>query len=280
MRLRGRFRQSRADGRGVGCRRVRAGGARVGRRRVRAGEARGGPRTKARTYGADAAVVVAGTYGGDAVVVVAGVYGADAVVVAAGVRSRAVCRSPGAPLGLAAGRGYGFAVPADPAPRRPVHPGTAKTVPTPLGRGVRVGRDDGVRPRDPDRFRQGRVAALVAAARPYPPGAGRERWEQERTGPRPMPGRPPADRPAPRPAPDPAGHRPQHARSDAGPGDRTAGGRVADGGGGPEPRGPVRTGARENSARAPRVRSREDPGAGGKPVTPTAAPSGPPRWSA
>ncbi|QDO43707.1 FAD-binding oxidoreductase [Streptomyces sp. RLB3-17] len=42
--------------------------------------------------------------------------------------------------------------------------------------------------RDPDRFRQSRVDAIVAAARPYPPGGGAdwEHREQEWMGPRPM----------------------------------------------------------------------------------------------
>ncbi|MEU6572438.1 FAD-binding oxidoreductase [Streptomyces sp. NPDC046805] len=115
----------------------------------------------------------------------AGTYGADAVVVAAGVWSREVCRSLGARLDLAAGKGYGFCVAADPLPRRLVHLGTAKAVLTPLGKGVRVAGTMEF-DRDPDRLRQGRVDAIVAAARPYLPGADWERREQEWMGPRPM----------------------------------------------------------------------------------------------
>ncbi|MFF2930643.1 NAD(P)/FAD-dependent oxidoreductase [Streptomyces mirabilis] len=40
--------------------------------------------------------------------------------------------------------------------------------------------------RDPDRFRQSRVDAIVAAARPYLPEADWEHREQEWMGPRPM----------------------------------------------------------------------------------------------
>ncbi|MEU8844899.1 FAD-binding oxidoreductase [Streptomyces sp. NPDC048564] len=58
-------------------------------------------------------------------------------------------------------------------------------MPAPLGKGVRVAGTMEF-DRGPDRFRQGRVQALVAAGRPYLPGAGRERREQEWMGPRPM----------------------------------------------------------------------------------------------
>ncbi|MCT9076638.1 NAD(P)/FAD-dependent oxidoreductase [Streptomyces fulvoviolaceus] len=115
----------------------------------------------------------------------AGTYGADAVVIAAGVWSREVCRSLGVRIDLAPGKGYSFSVPAEPLPRRLVHLGSAKAVLTPLGKRVRVAGTMEF-DRDPDRFRQGRVDAIVTAARPYLPGADWDRREQEWMGPRPM----------------------------------------------------------------------------------------------
>ncbi|MFF6978167.1 NAD(P)/FAD-dependent oxidoreductase [Streptomyces sp. NPDC008343] len=107
------------------------------------------------------------------------------VVIAAGVWSREVCASLGVRIEMAAGKGYSFSVPAESVPKRLVHPCSAKAVPAPLGKGVPVAGTMEF-DRDPDRFRQGRVQALVAAARPYLPGAGWERREQEWMGPRPM----------------------------------------------------------------------------------------------
>nr|WP_275424783.1 FAD-dependent oxidoreductase [Streptomyces sp. SID13726] len=115
----------------------------------------------------------------------AGTYTADTVVLAAGVWSRELCRSLGVRIDLAAGKGYSFSVPTDRLPSRLVHLGAAKAVLTPLGKGVRVAGTMEF-DRDPDRFRQGRVEALVAAARPYLPGADWARREQEWMGPRPM----------------------------------------------------------------------------------------------
>lgn len=115
----------------------------------------------------------------------AGTYRADAVVIAAGVLSREVCASLGVRIEMAAGKGYSFSVPAESVPKRLVHLGSAKAVLAPLGKGVRVAGTMEF-DRDLDRFRQGRVQALVAAGRPYLPGADWERREQEWMGPRPM----------------------------------------------------------------------------------------------
>lgn len=115
----------------------------------------------------------------------AGTYQADAVVIAAGVWSRRLSASLGLRIELAAGKGYSFSVPVESLPRRLVHLGSAKAVLAPLGKGVRVAGTMEF-DRDPDRFRQGRVEALVAAARPYLPGADWERREREWMGPRPM----------------------------------------------------------------------------------------------
>ncbi|MEU9456078.1 FAD-dependent oxidoreductase [Streptomyces sp. NPDC048277] len=115
----------------------------------------------------------------------AGTYTADVVVIAAGVWSRELCRPLGVRLDLAAGKGYSFSVPADPLPRRLIHLGTAKAVLTPLGKQVRVAGTMEF-DRDPDRFRQRRVDAIVAAARPCLPGADWEARESEWMGPRPM----------------------------------------------------------------------------------------------
>ncbi|MFB6959234.1 NAD(P)/FAD-dependent oxidoreductase [Streptomyces sp. NPDC056309] len=123
--------------------------------------------------------------GGVEVRTTAGTYDADAVVIAAGVWSWEVCRSLGVRIALAPGKGYSFSVPAEPLPRRLVHLGTAKAVLTPLGKAVRVAGTMEF-DRDPDHFRQARVDALVAAARPYLPDAGWDRREQEWMGPRPM----------------------------------------------------------------------------------------------
>ncbi|MBT2674873.1 FAD-dependent oxidoreductase [Streptomyces sp. ISL-14] len=165
----------------------------------------------------------------------AGTCQADAVVIAAGVWSRQVCASLGVRIDVATGKGYSFSVPAESLPRRLVHLGSAKAVPAPLGKGVRVAGTMEF-DRDPDRFRQGRVEALVAAARPYLPGADWERREQEWMGPRPMT---PDGLPLIGPLPGrprvllATGH--NMLGRDAGPGDGTAGRRAADGGGGPGP---------------------------------------------
>lgn len=83
------------------------------------------------------------------------------------------------------GKGYSFSVAAHPMPRRLVHLGAAKAVLTPLGKRLRVAGTMEF-DLDPDRFRQRRVDAIVAAARPYLPGADWERREEEWMGPRPM----------------------------------------------------------------------------------------------
>ncbi|MFE7270534.1 hypothetical protein [Streptomyces sp. NPDC057623] len=81
-----------------------------------------------------------------------------------------MCASLGLRIEVAAGKGYNCSVPTGPPPRRLVHLGSAKEVPAPMGKGGRVAGTMEF-DRDPDRFRQGRVEALVAAARPYLPGA-------------------------------------------------------------------------------------------------------------
>ncbi|AUH39087.1 NAD(P)/FAD-dependent oxidoreductase [Streptomyces sp. CMB-StM0423] len=82
-------------------------------------------------------------------------------------------------------KGYSFAVPAEVLPRRLIHLGSAKSVLTPLGQQVRVAGTMEF-DLDADRFRQHRVEAIVAAARPYLPAADWDRREQEWVGPRPM----------------------------------------------------------------------------------------------
>ncbi|KMS76866.1 hypothetical protein ACM01_03250 [Streptomyces viridochromogenes] len=72
-------------------------------------------------------------------------------------------------------------MPAESLPRRLVHLGSAKAVLAPLGKGVRAAGAMEV-DRGRDRFRQGHVEALAAAAWPYPPGADWERWAQEWMG--------------------------------------------------------------------------------------------------
>jgi D-amino-acid dehydrogenase len=115
----------------------------------------------------------------------AGTWTADATVIAAGVWSRELCRGLGADVCLMPGKGYSLSVPADPLPSRLLHLGTAKVVLTPLGDRVRAAGTMEF-DRDPDRFRQGRVDAIVAAARPYLRGADWDRRESEWMGPRPM----------------------------------------------------------------------------------------------
>jgi D-amino-acid dehydrogenase len=106
-------------------------------------------------------------------------------VIAAGVWSRALCRGLGVDIDLMPGKGYSFSVPADPQPSRLIHLGAAKVVLTPLGDRLRVAGTMEF-DRDPDRFRQRRVDAIIAAARPYLRDADWTRREQEWMGPRPM----------------------------------------------------------------------------------------------
>jgi D-amino-acid dehydrogenase len=115
----------------------------------------------------------------------AGTWTADATVIAAGVWSRELCRGLGLDLALMPGKGYSFSVPADPLPSRLLHLGTAKVVLTRLGDRVRAAGTMEF-DHDPDRFRQGRVDAIVAAARPYLRGADWDAREHEWMGPRPM----------------------------------------------------------------------------------------------
>ncbi|SOE31606.1 hypothetical protein SAMN05442782_8534 [Streptomyces sp. OK228] len=144
--------------------------------------------------------------------------------------------------------------------------------------------------RDPDRFRQSRVDAIVAAARPYPP-EGRTGSTGSRSGwasPRPMTtdGLPP-DRPAPRAPGGGPGGRPQHAGADAGPGDGTPGDGTPDGKAGrlPDPR--IRPRPSRQEGTRPLSRARVSRG-GTAPPAPTGAcaprsttaPAAPARWSA
>lgn len=114
----------------------------------------------------------------------AGTYRADVAVIAAGVWSRELCRTLGVDVSLVPGKGYSFSVPADPLPTRLVHLGAAKVVLTPLGKRLRVAGTMEF-DRDPDRFRQRRIDAIIAAARPYLRDADWNRREQEWMGPRP-----------------------------------------------------------------------------------------------
>ncbi|MFF3458385.1 NAD(P)/FAD-dependent oxidoreductase [Streptomyces sp. NPDC002730] len=115
----------------------------------------------------------------------AGTYTADTTVIAAGVWSRELCRGLGVDIDLMPGKGYSFSVPVDPLPSRLIHLGAAKAVLTPLGKRLRIAGTMEF-DHDPDRFRQGRVDAIIAATRPCLRGADWERREQEWMGPRPM----------------------------------------------------------------------------------------------
>ena len=115
----------------------------------------------------------------------AGTVTADRAVIAAGVWSRAVCRSVGVDLGIVAGNGYSFAVPSARPPARLVHLGDAHVAVTPLDKHVRIAGTMAF-DRDPDRFDPRRVAAIVAAARPYLSDVDWEARRQEWVGPRPM----------------------------------------------------------------------------------------------
>ncbi|MFE2938372.1 NAD(P)/FAD-dependent oxidoreductase [Streptomyces sp. NPDC059255] len=115
----------------------------------------------------------------------AGTYGADVTVIAAGVWSRELCRGLGVDIDLLPGKGYSFSAPAARLPARLIHLGAAKAVLTPLGDRLRVAGTMEF-DRDPDRFRQRRVEAIVAAVRPYLRGVEWDRREQEWMGPRPM----------------------------------------------------------------------------------------------
>ncbi|MFE2444851.1 NAD(P)/FAD-dependent oxidoreductase [Streptomyces sp. NPDC059426] len=115
----------------------------------------------------------------------AGTYRSDAVVIAAGVWSRELVRGLGLDVDLVAGKGYSFSVAAEPPPSRLVHLGAAKVVLTPMGKRVRVAGTMEFE-RDADRFRQRRIEAIVAAARPYLRHADWDDRQEEWVGPRPM----------------------------------------------------------------------------------------------
>lgn len=123
--------------------------------------------------------------GGTEVRTTAGVYTGDSTVIAAGVWSRQLCRGLGVDVDLVAGKGYSFSVPATPLPSRLIHLGTAKVVLTPMGDRVRVAGTMEF-DRDHDRFRQRRIEAITAAARPYLRDADWAAREHEWMGPRPM----------------------------------------------------------------------------------------------
>ncbi|GAA2355542.1 hypothetical protein GCM10010376_93070 [Streptomyces violaceusniger] len=115
----------------------------------------------------------------------AGTFRADTVVIAAGIGSRELARGLGKDIDLVAGKGYSFSVAAEPPPSRLVHLGAAKVVLTPMGKRVRVAGTMEFE-RDADRFRQRRVEAIVAAARPYLRHADWDDRQEEWVGPRPM----------------------------------------------------------------------------------------------
>ncbi|GAA1971563.1 NAD(P)/FAD-dependent oxidoreductase [Amycolatopsis minnesotensis] len=112
------------------------------------------------------ATFVEETAGGARVRSSAGDFGSETVVIAAGVRSRELCRQLGAGLNLFPGKGYSFSVEADPLPRQVVHLGDARVVFTPMGGRLRVAGTMEF-DSDPDAFHARRIAAIVAAARPY-----------------------------------------------------------------------------------------------------------------
>lgn len=128
--------------------------------------------------------------------------------------------------------------------------------------------------RDPDRFRQSRVDAIVAAARPYPPGgADWERREQEWMGPRPMTtdGLPLIGPLPGRPGGGPGG-RPQHAGADAGPGDGTPGDGTPDGKAGRLPAPRIRPRPSRQEGTRPLCRARVSPGGTAPPAPQVPAP--------
>ncbi|MFC9673402.1 NAD(P)/FAD-dependent oxidoreductase [Streptomyces sp. NPDC056949] len=118
----------------------------------------------------------------------AGTYGADRAVVAAGVWSQTLLRGLGVDPGLFPGKGYSFSVRSQQPLRRLVHLGTAHVVLTPLdetGERIRVAGTMEFEA-DADRYREARVRAIVAAARPYLKGADWAGREEEWVGARPL----------------------------------------------------------------------------------------------
>lgn len=99
-----------------------------------------------------------------------GDFDADTALIAAGIWTREVCRRLGVDLNLFPGKGYSFSVDTDELPDRLVHLSDARVVFTPMGKRLRVAGTMEFE-RDPDRFRERRIAAIVAAARPYLNGA-------------------------------------------------------------------------------------------------------------
>ncbi len=96
----------------------------------------------------------------------AGSTSSDAAVVAAGIGTREICRGAGVDLNLFPGKGYSFSVTMERTPRRLVHLGDAHVVITPMHKKIRVAGTMEF-DRDHDRFDPRRVAAMIAAARPY-----------------------------------------------------------------------------------------------------------------
>lgn len=96
----------------------------------------------------------------------AGTVDGDTAVLAAGVWSRAIGRRLGVDLNIFPGKGYSFSVRVKTPPARLVHLGDAHVAVTPMGRTVRLAGTMEL-DREHDRFDPRRIAAIVAATRPY-----------------------------------------------------------------------------------------------------------------
>jgi D-amino-acid dehydrogenase len=109
----------------------------------------------------------------------------DAAVVAAGIWTRPICRTLGLDLNIFPGKGYSFSVSAERQPRQLIHLGDAHVGVAPLDKKVRIAGTMEF-DRDHDRFHARRIAAIVAAARPYLDGIDWDARQDEWVGPRPM----------------------------------------------------------------------------------------------
>ena len=110
---------------------------------------------------------------------------AKAAVIAGGIRSEALCRSLGLPLGMRPGKGYSFSVHPEPMPARPFYLVDGHAAITPMGDWLRIAGTmefDGTL----DRFNPRRIDAIEAAARPYVRGVDWSLRADEWVGPRPM----------------------------------------------------------------------------------------------
>ncbi|HJP77799.1 MAG TPA: FAD-dependent oxidoreductase [Pseudonocardiaceae bacterium] len=115
----------------------------------------------------------------------AGTVEADRVVLAAGIWTRQLGRALGVDLNIVPGKGYSFTVPATTLPSKLVHLGDAHVAVNPIGDALRIAGTMEF-DRDHDRFDPRRIAAIVAAAKPYLDGVDWTGRRDEWVGPRPM----------------------------------------------------------------------------------------------